>query len=441
MKPPPERQDASPADQATVRRLNLALVLRAVLAAGTTSRSALAETTGLRKNTVSSLVGELVSRGLLREGPVLRGAIGRPTRVIEADRGTVCFVGLEINLGYLAAVVLDIAGRPVTRRRIGWDAATLGPVTTLARAADLVAALLDAAAEEGRLISRLHVALPGLVDTGRGVLAHAPNLHWVDIDVVGVLAGHLGLDTRHIGIDNDANLAALAEWAVGPAAGTDDLLFVTGETGIGGGVIAGGQLLRGASGYFGEIGHMAVTDVGTRCGCGRLGCWETEIGLQALVRAMVGPGDPLVDPAVPLDTRLEEIRRRAESGQPAVLAALDTVGRHLGRGSAALVNIFNPSVVVFGGYIAALADLLAPAVALELAARVVQPEGPCAVRWSVHGFEAAALGGAHAGIELVKADPTLVPVHLPVQPGAREDSISPELPNSTEELPTRKAIA
>src|SRR6185503_5477620 len=101
----------------------------------------------------------------------------------------------------------------------------------------------------------------------RGVVVLAPNLGWHDVPVATRLARGLASDLW-IGVDNDANLAALAEHAGGVAAGTDDLVYLTGEVGVGGGVILGGRLLRGADGFSGEIGHLPVDPGGSRCGCG-----------------------------------------------------------------------------------------------------------------------------------------------------------------------------
>ena len=129
---------------------------------------------------------------------------------------------------------------------------------------------------------------------------------------------------------------------MGSEARTPDLVYLTGEVGVGGGVIVAGQLLRGAGGLSGEVGHTALGDPDAVCGCGRRGCWETVVGLSALLREAADPDDPVHDPARDLETRLAEIARRADAGDARTLAALQKVGTGLGTGAAVLINLFNP---------------------------------------------------------------------------------------------------
>ena len=116
------------------------------------------------------------------------------------------------------------------------------------------------------------------------MVALAPNLGWRDVPLARRLSTALDPWSVPVSVDNDANLAALAEYTSGVAAGTPDLVYLTGEVGVGGGIIVDGRLLRGADGFSGEVGHLPVDPGGTRCGCGRYGCWETKVGLAALVR-------------------------------------------------------------------------------------------------------------------------------------------------------------
>jgi predicted NBD/HSP70 family sugar kinase len=113
----------------------------------------------------------------------------------------------------------------------------------------------------------------------------APNLYWRDLPLAEQLSSVLSPLSMPVWVDNDANLAALAEYTSGVAAGTPYLVYLTGEVGVGGGIILGGELLRGADGFSGEVGHLRVDPNGDQCGCGRIGCWETKVGLAALVRA------------------------------------------------------------------------------------------------------------------------------------------------------------
>lgn len=407
------RSAGAPADQATVRRSNLSLVLRHLNEHGPRSRSAIATETGLNKTTVSSLVGELQARGLVTEtGPRHNGAVGRPGRTVSLDGARVGALGLEINVDYIAAYGIDLAGRVLVDRRDSFDATGSGPersLDELSRVAEAALAEFEAARATAAGIT---VAVPGLIDVAAGTVVFAPNLGWRAVPVARRLAAALARPTVPVTVDNDANLAALAEYSRGVAAGVPDLVYLTGEVGVGSGVISAGRLVRGADGFAGEVGHVLVDPYGERCGCGRIGCWETKVGLAALVR-MATPDHAYglgVDGIVPdPEERLTEIERRLADGDPRVAQALKEVGRWLGIGGATLVNLFNPRVIVLGGHFVRLGIHVLAAAQAELDRLVVAgQESRCAFVASGLGFGAAAQGAAHVAVERVLADPTMV---------------------------------
>jgi predicted NBD/HSP70 family sugar kinase len=394
------------ADHVSLRRNNLSVVLRHVHDLGPRSRARIADETGLNKATVSSLVAELVERGLLREGSADSSrALGRPGQLVELDGTGVFGVGAEINVDYLAVVALDLAGNVVHEKRVPMDVAHLGPGTTLDRFAELVQEAVDA--RDGQLAG-VTLALPGLVEGETGELKLAPNLGWSELSVAKEMRTRLGEPTYPLYVDNEANLATLAAYA--ELRQTDelhDLVLLTGAVGVGGGVVAGGQLLRGASGYSGEVGHMPVAPPGQTCGCGRTGCWETVVGLSALLRKATDPTDPVRDPSLDVERRLAAIVERAEAGDVRTLTALKDVGTWLGVGGAILVNILNPAVLVLGGYFAVLGPWLEEPLEKALRERVLAPDGGgCRVVRSDLGFGAAVRGGAQVCLDQVFADPT-----------------------------------
>jgi predicted NBD/HSP70 family sugar kinase len=404
----------TPADQATVRRSNLGLVLRHLRDAGSRSRARIAQETGLNKATVSSLVAELTDRGLVSAGDVDRaGSVGRPGLIVHLDGATVCGIGVELNVDYAATLVLDLRGRVLFEHRIALDVPALGPDKTLDAVAELVAEAVEAAHARGAAPVGLTVAVPGLVRSLDGVATYAPNIGWHDVAVLDGLRARTGTDCP-IRVENDANLSAIAEWVMGQEARTSDLVYLTGEVGVGGGVIVGGRLLRGVGGLSGEVGHTALGDPDVVCGCGRRGCWETAVGLSALLREAADPDDPVHDPARDLETRLAEIAARADAGDARTLAALEKVGTNLGTGAAVLINLFNPDVIILGGYFGILGRFLTEPMTAELNKRVFGPElAGARVVLSTLGFTAAVRGGAHVALESVFDDPTLVPAGTP----------------------------
>src|SRR6478752_3116106 len=313
---------STPADQATVRRINLALLMRSLSDGGPRSRARLADDTGLTKATVSSLVTELIDRSLVTEGTIDRTGMGRPGRTVELDRTAVRFVGIELQVDYIAGTVLDLGGRVLARRRIGRSMAELGPARALGVVADVARDLIADARCTPNQVQSLHMAVPGLVDADAGMLSFAPNLHWRDVDIVHTLMGRLQWSDTRIGVDNDANMGAMAHYAVGEVAGTSNLLYLAGAVGVGAGMIVDGRIVRGADGFAGEVGHMTAGPTDRQCGCGRLGGWETGVGLAALLSQAAEPGDPVHDESIDRGTRMAQLTKRAAAGDQRVLDAL-----------------------------------------------------------------------------------------------------------------------
>ncbi|NUT45338.1 MAG: ROK family transcriptional regulator [Thermoactinospora sp.] len=420
-------------------------MLRHLHERGPRSRAAVAAETGLNKTTVTSLVAELQARGLLKEtGPQHEGAIGRPGLPLALDGSAVGALGVEVNVDYIAVFATDLGGRVLIDRRVSFDAMGCPAEHTLAELESVIRQASDGLRTLGVHLAGITVAVPGLVDTACGLVVVAPNLGWHNVPVAAWLGRRAGQESSEllaqvpptapgrgagapdggpvgglgavdgslapITVDNDANLAALAEYT---ATGVPDLVYLTGEVGVGGGIIAGGRLLGGADGFAGEVGHVLVDPGGERCGCGRSGCWETKVGLAALIRkispeqAYGTPHQVLRDP----EERLAELQLLRAAGEPGVEEALAEVGRWLGRGAATLVNLFNPRVIVLGGYFAQLAEALIPVAQEELERiGVAGSVARCRFVASDLGFGAASRGAAGVVVQRVLADPTLIAV-------------------------------
>jgi predicted NBD/HSP70 family sugar kinase len=382
-----------------VRRHNLGVVLRHVLERGPRSRATIAQETGLNKTTVSRLVGELLELGLLTErGIEARGTAGRPGHVIDVARDGAVALGLEVNVDYLSVQATDLAGGSRYRARETADNRAADSGTVLDRLAELVhGALVEVRAQGLRAIGAT-VALPGLVDVARGTLPAAPNLGWSDVAIVDELRARIGTPLL-LDADNEANLAALAELWDGVAVGVSDFMYVSGQVGVGGGIVLGGELFRGYRGFGGELGHMVVDAAGALCACGSRGCLETRCGLEPLLAAAGG---------APLSRRpVADLARRARAGDPEALAALDDCGVWLGVALGNVANLLSPEAVVLGGYFAPLAGWLTPAIERELSERVLGAAVP-QVLASRLGAEAAVRGAAAIQLRRVVADPARI---------------------------------
>ncbi|MFB4273649.1 MULTISPECIES: ROK family transcriptional regulator [unclassified Nonomuraea] len=411
---PPNRAPggAPPAGPAALRRANLSLVLRELREHTSLSRADVAEATGLHRATVSNLMAELLERRLVREVGVEHvGAVGRPRRAVALHGAHVGALGMEINVDYIAVHGTDLSGRVLVERRVVYDAMGSGPDSSVRRLGLVAKEAVEAMRRAGAAPAGIAVAVPGLVDVARGVVTLAPNLYWHELPLADQLSSVLGPLRVPVRVDNDANLAALAEFTSGVAAGTPYLVYLTGEVGVGGGIILGGELLRGADGFSGEVGHLQVDPHGTQCGCGRIGCWETKVGLAALVRAAMPeqayglPGMPVPDPG----ERVADIARGLASGDQRMTTAVAQVGEWLGLGGSILANLFNPRVIVIGGYFASLAEWLLPHAQDQLQRLMVAaPAAQCRFVASTLGFGAASRGAASMVVSDIIDDPTTI---------------------------------
>ncbi|HEY7430709.1 MAG TPA: ROK family transcriptional regulator [Streptosporangiaceae bacterium] len=402
----------SRAGHGDVRRNNLEVVLRHLAVRGSDSRASIAARTGLTPSTVSRLVGELMELGLVRVAgdeaeSLARRSPGRPATLLELDGRHVLALGAEINVDYIAVLGNDLAGRKLHETRHPFDAVGAGPGRSAEALASLcgrvIASVTAAAGTAPVTVAGLTVAVPGLIDVDRGVVTQAPNLHWQGFALAAALAGLPGTAGVPVRVGNDANLGALAEYRVGAHAGVPDLIYVTGEVGIGGGVIAGGRPLLGSHGHGGEIGHMNLDPGGPACGCGRRGCWEALIGLGALLRAT---GTAAGARASSPEAKVADVAARARAGEPRLLAALAELGHWVGAGAANLVNLFDPQVVILGGYFRQIAGWILPPATQAMRSGVLAPSaGGCELTTSALGFTAAARGGALRVIDQVLSDP------------------------------------
>ncbi|MEO3974627.1 ROK family protein [Streptomyces sp. CAU 1734] len=388
----------------TVRRHNLSLVLRAVRESGEITRAGVSARVGLTRAAISSLVEQLLDGGFLSEsGKSFSGQAGRPGTVLKVARTGLAGLGVEINVDYVAVCVVDLAGTDRVRLVEYLDNRGAPPGRVLRRAAHIAARAMSSAAEQELSPAGAALALPGLVSAG--TVRQAPNLGWTRTAAEEPFAAALaalrpGLPVLPVRSENEANLAALAELWFGGLGGIRTFLQLTGEIGIGGALVLNGELLRGAHGFAGEIGHVSAVPDGPGCRCGGRGCLELYAGQSALLRAA-----RIDDPNGA--TAVAELERRARAGDRPALAGLETAGVMLGRVLSGAVNLFDPAAVVLGGIYRPLAPWLIPPAAAVLGTGVVSglwPASGSRLRASSPAADAAR-GAAALVVQDVLGDP------------------------------------
>ncbi|MDJ0456766.1 ROK family protein [Arthrobacter sp. NQ7] len=378
----------APGNVGDVRRSNLALVLGAIAEFPpglNPSRAQVAAATGLTKASVSSLVLDLLDTGIIREIGLNPQGRGRPGVGLELSPSR-AVMGMEINVDYISAAVVGLAGTVLIREVQERDNRNSPDGPVLAALAVLAAKVRSAAGERGIEVLGGGLAVPGLVDPARSRVLTAPNLGWanVDLDPDALLPeSPLG-----VALFNEANAAALAELRHRPD-GASTFLFVSGEVGVGGGIVIGSELFTGPGGHAGEVGHIVVDPDGGRCSCGGTGCLETVAGQDAIVAAAgVAPGGLSRSAAVSL------LLQALEAGEPQAVAAVERAGRCLGIALASTARVVNVESVVLGGHFAVLEPWLRVPLLKSLQKYAPGKFGPDQVSVSAVGEPGALLGAA-----------------------------------------------
>lgn len=337
-----------------VRRQNLALIMHRLDAAGQMTRAQLATETGLTKASVSSLVADLMSAGLLSEVGLNRvGERGRPGLGVALNTEAAA-LGMEINVDYIAVGVLDFAGELHFHAVREQHNAGRPPEEVLSSLQSLVDEALEQAGGSGMKIHAGGLAVPGLVDPANGRVLRAPNIGWRDVNVALWAEALVSGASFGTAIFNEANTSALAELWYGHGRDLDNYLYVSGEVGIGGGVIIDSELFEGPGGNAGEIGHVVVDPDGPDCSCGGVGCLERYAGQEAILAQAGVEGGNTVE-------RMGALRVSLESQDAAALAAVERAGHHLGVATASTLRMLNLDAVVLGGHFAQLERWIVPA--------------------------------------------------------------------------------
>lgn len=323
-----------------LRRANLRAILQTVHTHGPTTRAVLTKQLGLNRSTIGALTGELQSLALVsEESAPVGGRSGRPSHLVVPREDNVV-VAVDVGVDRIAVALVGLGGQVFERRTRGHQRGEHDVDHVVDAVAQMVEDVLVTRA--GARCLGIGAAVPGAVRASDGLVRFAPNLGWIDEPFTDLLAKRLG---RPVETGNDANLGVLAEHLRGAAVGFSDVVYLSASVGIGGGFLMGGRPLTGTSGYAGEVGHMQVDSEGPVCRCGAVGCWETKVGENVLLRhagRLAGGGPPAV----------AEVIAAAQEGDTRAAEAVAEVADWCGVGIRAVVNVFNPEIVVLGGVLA-----------------------------------------------------------------------------------------
>jgi predicted NBD/HSP70 family sugar kinase len=386
----------SGATQEEVRRRNVSTLLREVHLRGARSRAALTESMGLNRSTIRALVGELIERGLVSETiPETADRVGRPSHLVVPRPDTAYVLAANVGVDVVTVAVVGLGGTISARRE--YPNATAYVPAAVADRLTQVLAEMQCDLPASSWLAGVGIAVPGLVRAD-GWVELAPNLRWRGVPF-GQLLADLLPDDVPVRIGNDGDLGALAEHSRGAGQGLDNLVYLNGDVGVGGGIVVAGRLLFGARGYAGEIGHMVINPGGRRCRCGSYGCFETEVGEESVLVACGRSPDAG-------RAGLIETFAAATEGEQRAVEGLNEVARWLARGVASLVNIFDPELVILSGTLSGLLSTAGARIRAELdtlttlTSRREVPLTPPGL-----GEDSALLGAAELAFEQLLDDP------------------------------------
>lgn len=374
------------------------MVLDLIRAARAISRVELAAATGLTAPTISEVVRELITDGLVLEAGRGASTGGKPPVLVQLNTQARYSVGVQLERNTCVIVVVDLAGRPVARTSFH-GTASMPPDLALPMVAAQVNALLATVAGDRDKVLGVGLVSYGPQDRDAGVLlTPQPTKQWLGYPIAQQLAQRLGLPVL---LDNDAAAAAIGEYWLGTVDPRTTYGCIYMATGIGGGVVVAGELYRGSSSNTVEIGHISIDVNGDECTCGNLGCVESYAGPSAVVRqALATPGlaqrlslDPTAQDVL---TEFTRIAAAANAGDPQARKLIETSARHLGCAAVTLACLFDLDMIVLAGPSFAVAGAIYQTVIQQEVDRrtFARQAHPVRVVPSTSGSDAAAIGGA-----------------------------------------------
>lgn len=351
------------------------LLLREIAQRGPLPRIDLAARTGISRATVTAITADLLQGGLIeevpRESPANEPARGRPRVDLKIAGRAHLVAGLKVSDASVSLVLMDFEGTHLADHEREM-AQTRHSAQDLAD--EIAAGLTTLAAEAGHTLSDISgvgVGISGVVDADHGLVYWSPSLEQRNVPFGDVLTARLGMP---VFVDNDANLVAMAELTFGLGKDHSDFIVITIESGVGMGMVLGGQIYRGTRGCGAEFGHTKVHLEGALCRCGQRGCLEAYVADYALVREANSVGG--VNSTSSTSQAVTAILAAAHEGDPTAKTVIERAGRMFAMGLANLVNIFDPELIILAGEQIEFDHLYADSVIEEMRKSIVEIDKP-----------------------------------------------------------------
>jgi N-acetylglucosamine repressor len=334
-----------------LRDLNRSIVLNLIASRGPLSRTELARVSGLPAATITRIVGDFVSAGLVSEVGSDQSSGGRRPILLTIKRDAGHVVGVKLREDSITSAVCDLACTIIHHCETPWPPGA-EPYRAVEAIAQAVERCIDEAGVARASVLGVGAGLSGLIDSAHGLCRYSAILGWSNVELGPALEYNLRLPVQ---VDNDVNTLAVAERHFGAGREAGDFMLITVGRGVGLGLVVGGEIYRGATGGAGELGHMTVDTTANAppCNCGKRGCLEAVASDYGILRAATN-----ADPGHHVEGAMSALVARARSGDQAIQAIFARAGVALGVAVANLINIFDPSLVLIGGEGLRAADLI-----------------------------------------------------------------------------------
>lgn len=359
-------------------------VFARILTRGPIARIDLSRDTGFSQAAVTKVVAPLVAAGLVTDAPLTTRSPqpGRPASPLRAVPEALCFLGIKVNIDELIGVATDLEANVLA------SVHTPLPGHSPDEVVDAVVALVGRLRSQlGRLDDRLAgigVSVSGDVDSEHGVVRESGLLGWLDMPLGARLQQRLG---RTVMVEGDVPALTVGQYWFGRGVDTDSFAIVTIGKGIGCGLLVGGEVVEGAYGVAGEIGHFPLASDTEICHCGRRGCVEAVASSDAIVAVVERAG-------IPVPGGIDGVAELARSGDPVALEAFARAGTVIGKAIATVVNLTGPELILIAGEGVANFDLFEPTLRAAFAEHAFGAAGRCRLEVRPHTFDDWARGAA-----------------------------------------------
>lgn len=343
-------------DRSDIRKLNAISVLNQLRMNGELSRAQIANQLGLTRATVSSIVVDLIDSELVKETAYTEGVTGRPGLLLKMNPDCGSMIGVEIDIDRISVIVANLGQETIWHAEQGIEVG-IRPEQCLGKAAEMVQIGLKKGEQRNLSCFGICLAWAGLVNREAGELSYGPTFGWEHVPLKATWEEKFGIPVY---VENEAHAGAMGIFHFRRSAQQLNLIYLSIGYGLAAGVFTDGILLRGQHGYAGQVGHSSFADNKIACGCGKTGCWVTEVGARAVLRKLGDIGLKLPqDDTMDIVSVIEDM---LQTGDARVKRVLEGVGRQIGRGLAPLVQTFDPSRVFIGGRLGRLLKHAEPAI-------------------------------------------------------------------------------